>query len=1353
MVTEVGGECSTQELAVVSERSQGELSEQPAPGGTSTGKRGQQHTTGFRNQTRVIIRVRPPASSEGNHTTCDDHVGGSLEVAQPEATLYKFGIVLGTKCSQHEVYLSCGVPMIEAALKGRHSLLFAYGQSGAGKTFSMYGAEGGKNPSKLDGAVPATVAELFRRTTVIEKESVGTTKFSLGATLVEIQKNLIFDLLAEPDKYGNQPLIRAAGTNLIGHKVERIFSSRSLTHIIERGMASRTTLPNVMHANSSRSHCLLMLTLEKKRYKPDASKAERDAGLDLLESTTSKFYMVDLAGSEAFDYDAEKGAGMGINAGLLALGRVIMAMSERSPHIPYRDNIITQLLIGALDSDAPCLTQMLCCLSPNPKHASDTKCSLTYAQMCAKLEADNDPVEDAEAPAEPSENATTEHAAIASASPMANDEYDEDDELNRRAELIEVKNGTIFCRSGGDPTNPLCLYVHDSGSGVSSKHFNELMTQVSYAVRANFQLVREAEQQKVMAQATTKKRRGNSSEETSTVVKEKQESKDRASGKGGQQASFEAAGFEQGQDAVQFDDRFTALRGSLSRALLGRQTELMSTVCSLCASAVLEPSRLSNCRHVLCGLCVERTIMYHRECPVCFTECGPPEHDKALDLVMRLRMDSLKQTPIPTVVWRARLDEQVEERRKTLRLVLDFGTILAGPGKRTSVTCFVGIRKDGDGSLIRRGDLCQQQLDAETPESIISKVVFDRNPGSKDEKAEELFMTAITSPVKSTPSLAGYATSFSMSRGSYVHITVHWSAQIGVAPLEIRHQIGRVPSGRWQRTLVVQLAPELPVLREGSIATPVRYQERRGKEVSGWIYYHDALQCKAVGSNARVAMGPANCNSLKSLGEFTLNDKHFKEMCQALSSPVSEEAAKNCLGSIGQANFCLCLAASKGLEMAQATSLIEQASSAEARSPSPAAAQDSPQATPSEGTSDDRTTLSSAVSAMQVSPEVGSESTADSSSGSTQTQQSPDSSSSRPSSPPCRPSPRQLPSPSALPPPGQLGMPHSASPPTQAKLRAGSMSARRNSKEAMAGKPPRGTQAKKAKQSPTGNASAKAFKASTLSTADLKETGSLLLRSACYSGDAGLGGVYSQMLALISPDAPPKARKIFLRELNIEEIEVKVEHPNDLFHVAIDLPGHGYTRANVQAKRRPGDTIITPELLADTIKSLGKTYAFMIVSFGAAAAEAVVKALVEKPNLTSFLCMYEPKIKEPHCLYSIFQPTLVAFTPSSGAHATEIERAKANMVEPLMHKKVSHLRCNPKKQGDFDKALAEQILALFVDRNWRGHLEGTGHSKLDPLLTRLAGGMCMFRGDREYREAKLDMSSAPAAAPAAAPSS
>ena len=121
-------------------------------------------------------------------------MGGYLEVTKPKKEASHFGVVLGQACTQHEVYQSCGVPMVEAALKGRDSLLFAYGQTGAGKTFSMYGAEGGKNPSKLDGVVPATVSELFRRTIGMEKDNNGQVKFSLGATLVEIQGSAIFDL-------------------------------------------------------------------------------------------------------------------------------------------------------------------------------------------------------------------------------------------------------------------------------------------------------------------------------------------------------------------------------------------------------------------------------------------------------------------------------------------------------------------------------------------------------------------------------------------------------------------------------------------------------------------------------------------------------------------------------------------------------------------------------------------------------------------------------------------------------------------------------------------------------------------------------------------------------------------------------------------------------------------------------------------------------------------------------------------------------------------------------------------------------------------------------------------------------
>ena len=163
--------------------------------------------------------MRPPWKGEDNHIRCEPHVGGYLEVSKPAREESKFGVVLGPSCTQHEAYLSCGVPMVDSALRGRDSLLFAYGQTGAGKTFSMYGAEGGKNPSKLDGVVPATVSELFRRTMGAEKDSVGAVKFALGATLVEIQGKNIYDLLAASDKEGNQPQgCGMSGVHTRGHR-------------------------------------------------------------------------------------------------------------------------------------------------------------------------------------------------------------------------------------------------------------------------------------------------------------------------------------------------------------------------------------------------------------------------------------------------------------------------------------------------------------------------------------------------------------------------------------------------------------------------------------------------------------------------------------------------------------------------------------------------------------------------------------------------------------------------------------------------------------------------------------------------------------------------------------------------------------------------------------------------------------------------------------------------------------------------------------------------------------------------------------------------------------------------------
>ena len=107
------------------------------------------------------------------------------------------------------------------------------------------------------------------------------------------------------------------------------------------------------------------------------------------------YAVIDLAGSESFSF-TEDSPIRGINAGLVALGRVLMAMADKATHVPYRDSVVTQLLSGVLGGERPCLMEMLCCLSPNAKHWHESRCTLDYARRCAQLELYGDAEDEAQ---------------------------------------------------------------------------------------------------------------------------------------------------------------------------------------------------------------------------------------------------------------------------------------------------------------------------------------------------------------------------------------------------------------------------------------------------------------------------------------------------------------------------------------------------------------------------------------------------------------------------------------------------------------------------------------------------------------------------------------------------------------------------------------------------------------------------------------------------------------------------------------------------------------------------------------------------------------------------------------------
>ena len=237
---------------------------------------------------RLVVRVRP--SAESHLVRCDPHVSQHISTTlQPDG--YNFSAVLGCDATQREAYVTCGLPMLEAALDGQRACLFAYGQTGSGKTFSLLGAEGGKNPHKLDGIIPQIVSELFRRFAALESHGV---KYNMWASFIEVHSEKVRDLLAEPVGWG-QPVLEvrtnsaqgAHGTEALGAQKARVVSSRALTALIDQAMARRVTADNDYNEHSSRSHAMLTLMLEK-----------RTEGM----SQTTSILLVDLAGSETYSH-------------------------------------------------------------------------------------------------------------------------------------------------------------------------------------------------------------------------------------------------------------------------------------------------------------------------------------------------------------------------------------------------------------------------------------------------------------------------------------------------------------------------------------------------------------------------------------------------------------------------------------------------------------------------------------------------------------------------------------------------------------------------------------------------------------------------------------------------------------------------------------------------------------------------------------------------------------------------------------------------------------------------------------------------------------------------------------------
>ncbi|XP_072280970.1 kinesin-like protein KIF11 [Pyxicephalus adspersus] len=294
---------------------------------------------------------------------------------------YTFDMVFGPAAKQIEVYRSVVCPILDEVIMGYNCTIFAYGQTGTGKTFTMEGERSSEGEftweqDPLAGIIPRTLHQIF------EKLSENGTEFSVKVSLLEIYNEELFDLLSPSPDVGERLQMfddprNKRGVIIKGLEEVTVHNKDEVYHILERGAARRTTASTLMNAYSSRSHSVFSITIHMKETTVD--------GEELVK--IGKLNLVDLAGSEnigrsgAVDKRAREAGN--INQSLLTLGRVITSLVERAPHIPYRESKLTRILQDSLGGRTK--TSIIATVSPASINLEETVSTLEYANRAKNI--------------------------------------------------------------------------------------------------------------------------------------------------------------------------------------------------------------------------------------------------------------------------------------------------------------------------------------------------------------------------------------------------------------------------------------------------------------------------------------------------------------------------------------------------------------------------------------------------------------------------------------------------------------------------------------------------------------------------------------------------------------------------------------------------------------------------------------------------------------------------------------------------------------------------------------------------------------------------------------------------------
>lgn len=392
---------------------------------------------------QVALRCRPLLPDEKYLAKAKEVVtftNNKNQVLLKGKTAFTFDFAFSPSTSQEYLYMRCVLPVVRSFYNGYNATVFAYGPTGSGKTFTMGSDfQGNYKPAEL-GVIPRMVKDTYRMIDMVKEQQkfmgqdVPRVSFDVSVMCLQIYKEDVKDLL-NPSTPSSRITVRdSAGgdVQIRGVKEVAVHSEEEMLSLFHRASSTRVTASTRLNDQSSRSHAIFTIRLDKFQEmqgkvfnsagevlnEDDAADSQSDTsgissmveeekkskskmsirakpkkvvrtrdGMHMIQS--SKLHLVDLAGSEAPKKSGVQGVqfqeAVQINKSLLALGNVISVLGkgQKGEHVPYRSSKLTRLLKNSLGGNSR--TLMIACVSPADMYYTDTLNTLKYANRARKI--------------------------------------------------------------------------------------------------------------------------------------------------------------------------------------------------------------------------------------------------------------------------------------------------------------------------------------------------------------------------------------------------------------------------------------------------------------------------------------------------------------------------------------------------------------------------------------------------------------------------------------------------------------------------------------------------------------------------------------------------------------------------------------------------------------------------------------------------------------------------------------------------------------------------------------------------------------------------------------------------------